>query len=193
MIENIRSLLRFRLFPETFVNACMNFNSQNENKLLGPNLGVIFFSTTNCYYQGSASGTGSPGSRKPDVTFDFESNGRNFSSLAPPCGEKKIFLFVFYKMRSRKGVSVFRSTIIQKIEIRTKIWTKVSCSFFVLPFQPVQLHAVGLDSDILKPTSSNICYTLYRNYQKYRYINVEFKNNLNFKTSSFNFRTLVVK
>ena len=32
---------------------------------------------------------------KPDVVFDSESNDRNFSSLAPPGGEKKI-VFNFY-------------------------------------------------------------------------------------------------
>ena len=39
-----------------------------------------------------------------DVIFDSESNGRNFSSLAPPGGEKKIFSIFFYKMTSRVGV-----------------------------------------------------------------------------------------
>ena len=29
---------------------------------------------------------------QPDVVFDSESNGRNFSSQAPPAGEKKITL-----------------------------------------------------------------------------------------------------
>ena len=41
---------------------------------------------------------------QPDVVFDSESNGCNFSSLAPPGGKKKIF---FYKMTSRVGVGVY--------------------------------------------------------------------------------------
>ena len=36
---------------------------------------------------------------QPDVVFDSESNGRNFSSLAPPGGEKKYFQFLFTKWR----------------------------------------------------------------------------------------------
>ena len=43
---------------------------------------------------------------QPDVVFDSESNGCNFSSLAPPGSEKKIFS-IFYKMTSRVGVGVF--------------------------------------------------------------------------------------
>ena len=35
---------------------------------------------------------------QPDVVFDSESNGRNFSSLSPPGGEKKYFHF-FTKLR----------------------------------------------------------------------------------------------
>ena len=42
-----------------------------------------------------------------DVVFDSESNGRNFSSLAPPGGEKKIIFNFFFKMTSRVGVGVF--------------------------------------------------------------------------------------
>ena len=40
-----------------------------------------------------------------DVVFDSESNGRNFSSLAPPGGEKKIiFNFIFQNdVTSRRG------------------------------------------------------------------------------------------
>ena len=34
---------------------------------------------------------------QPNVVFDFESNGRNFSSLAPPGGEKKIIFNVFFQ------------------------------------------------------------------------------------------------
>ena len=41
-----------------------------------------------------------------DAVFDSESNGRNFSSLAPPCGEKKL-ISIFFKMTSRVGTSVF--------------------------------------------------------------------------------------
>ena len=39
-----------------------------------------------------------------DVVFDSESNGRNFSSLAPPGGEKKI-IFIFFQndVTSRRG------------------------------------------------------------------------------------------
>ena len=44
-----------------------------------------------------------------DVVFDSESNGRNFSSLAPPGGEKKIIFDFFFKMTSRVGVGVFSS------------------------------------------------------------------------------------
>ena len=33
--------------------------------------------------------------RQSDVVFDFTSNGRNFSSLEPPGGDKKIFLSFF--------------------------------------------------------------------------------------------------
>ena len=42
---------------------------------------------------------------QPDVVFDSESNGRNFSSLAPPGGEKKIiFNFIFQNdVTSRRG------------------------------------------------------------------------------------------
>ena len=42
---------------------------------------------------------------QPDVVFDSESNGRNFSSLAPPGGEKKIiFTFIFQNdVTSRRG------------------------------------------------------------------------------------------
>ena len=32
-----------------------------------------------------------------DVVFDSESNGRNFSSLAPPGGEKKIIFIFFFQ------------------------------------------------------------------------------------------------
>ena len=42
---------------------------------------------------------------QPDVVFDSESNGRNFSSLAPPGGEKKN-IFNFYlqnDVTSRRG------------------------------------------------------------------------------------------
>ena len=42
-----------------------------------------------------------------DVVFDSESNGRNFSSLAPPGGEKKIIFNFFFKVMSRVGVGVF--------------------------------------------------------------------------------------
>ena len=44
-------------------------------------------------------------SLQPDVVFDSESNGGNFSSLAPPGGEKKI-IFNFYlqnDVTSRRG------------------------------------------------------------------------------------------
>ena len=34
---------------------------------------------------------------QPDVVFDSESNGRNFSSLAPPGGEKKIIFNFFFQ------------------------------------------------------------------------------------------------
>ena len=44
---------------------------------------------------------------QPDVVFDSESNGCNFSSLAPPGGEKKIFSIFFYKMTSLVGEGVF--------------------------------------------------------------------------------------
>ena len=36
---------------------------------------------------------------QPDVVFDSESNGRHFSSLAPPGGEKKIIFIFFTKWR----------------------------------------------------------------------------------------------
>ena len=42
-----------------------------------------------------------------DVVFDSESNDRNFSSLAPSGGEKKIIYNFFYKMTSRVGVGPF--------------------------------------------------------------------------------------
>ena len=42
-----------------------------------------------------------------DVVFDSESNGRNFSSLAPLGGEKKIKFNFSSKMTSRVGVGVF--------------------------------------------------------------------------------------
>ena len=42
----------------------------------------------------------------PDAVFDSESNGCNFSSLAPPGGEKKIIFNFFFKMTSRVGVGV---------------------------------------------------------------------------------------
>ena len=32
-----------------------------------------------------------------DVVFDSESNGRNFSSLAPPGGEKKIIFNLYFQ------------------------------------------------------------------------------------------------
>ena len=40
-----------------------------------------------------------------DVVFDSESNGRNFSSLAPPIGAKKIIFnfFVQSDVTSRRG------------------------------------------------------------------------------------------
>ena len=44
---------------------------------------------------------------QPDAVFDSESNGRNFSSLAPPGGEKKIIFDLFFKMTSQVGVGVF--------------------------------------------------------------------------------------
>ena len=44
--------------------------------------------------------------QQPDVVFDSESNGCNFSSIAPPGCEKEYFQF-FYKMTSLKGVDVF--------------------------------------------------------------------------------------
>ena len=37
--------------------------------------------------------------QQPDAVFDSESNGRNFSSLAPPGGEKKIIFIFFSKLR----------------------------------------------------------------------------------------------
>ena len=43
---------------------------------------------------------------QPDVVFDSESNGRNFRSLAPPDGEKKIIFNFLFKMTSRVGVGV---------------------------------------------------------------------------------------
>ena len=36
--------------------------------------------------------------QQPDVVFDLESNGRKFSSLAPPGGEKKISFIFFTKL-----------------------------------------------------------------------------------------------
>ena len=39
---------------------------------------------------------------QPDEVFDSESNGRYFSSLAPPCGEKKIIFNLFFKMSRRR-------------------------------------------------------------------------------------------
>ena len=41
-----------------------------------------------------------------DVVFDSESNGRKFSSLAPPGAEKGNILF-FYNMTSLVGMGVF--------------------------------------------------------------------------------------
>ena len=43
--------------------------------------------------------------RQSDVLFDSESNGCNFSSLAPPGGEKKLFSFFFVQndVTSRRG------------------------------------------------------------------------------------------
>ena len=41
---------------------------------------------------------------QPDVVFDSESNGRNFSSLAPPGGEKQIIFHFFQNdVTSRRG------------------------------------------------------------------------------------------
>ena len=71
-----------------YVNLKLGSKWQNENKLFG----VIFFENKLLL--------------QPDVVFDSESNGRNFSSSAPPGGEKKLFRF-FYKMASRVGVDVF--------------------------------------------------------------------------------------
>ena len=44
-------------------------------------------------------------SLQSDVVFDSESNGRNFSSLAPPGGEKKIIFNFFFQndVTSRRG------------------------------------------------------------------------------------------
>ena len=43
-----------------------------------------------------------------DVVFDSESNSCNYSSLAPPGGEKKLFsIFVQYDVTSRHGRSFF--------------------------------------------------------------------------------------
>ena len=53
---------------------------QNENKVLG----VIFFENKLLL--------------QSDVVFDSESNGRNFSSLAPPGGEKKIIFNFFFQI-----------------------------------------------------------------------------------------------
>ena len=41
---------------------------------------------------------------QPDVVFDSESNGRNFSSLG---GNKEIIFNFVFKMTSRVGMSVF--------------------------------------------------------------------------------------
>ena len=43
---------------------------------------------------------------QPDLVFESESNGCNFSSLAPPRGGKNFFHF-FFKMTSLVGVGVF--------------------------------------------------------------------------------------
>ena len=43
---------------------------------------------------------------QPDVPYDSESNGRKFSSLAPPGAEKGNILF-FYNMTSLVGMGVF--------------------------------------------------------------------------------------
>ena len=42
---------------------------------------------------------------QPDVVFDSESNGRNFSTLAPPGAEKKYFSIFFLQndVTSRRG------------------------------------------------------------------------------------------
>ena len=41
---------------------------------------------------------------QPDVVLDSESNDRNFSSLAPPGGEKKIFnVYLQNDVTSRRG------------------------------------------------------------------------------------------
>ena len=46
-----------------------------------------------------------------DVVFDSESNGRNFSSLAPPGGEKKIIFNFFFQndvtSRRRRFFQIF--------------------------------------------------------------------------------------
>ena len=46
-----------------------------------------------------------------DVVFDSESNGRNFSSLAPPGGEKKIIFNFFFQndvtSRRRRFFKIF--------------------------------------------------------------------------------------
>ena len=40
---------------------------------------------------------------QPDEVFDSESNGRNFSPLAPPGAEKKNIFFFFNDVTNRRG------------------------------------------------------------------------------------------
>ena len=50
---------------------------------------------------------------QPDEFFDSESNGRNFSSIAPPGGEKKLFSFFIQNDVTERRVRV--------VEKKTKI------------------------------------------------------------------------
>ena len=55
-----------------------------------------------------------------DVVFDSESDDRNFSSLAPPGDEKKLFSIFFYKMTSLVCVGVFFQFILAKMKASKK-------------------------------------------------------------------------
>ena len=57
---------------------------------------------------------------QPNAVFDSESNGGNFSSLAPPGGEKKI-IFNFY---SQNDVTSRRGRFYQIFEAQMKAYKK---------------------------------------------------------------------
>ena len=88
--------------------------------------------------------------QQPDVVFDSESNGCNFSSLAPPGGEKNIFNFCF-----QNGVPSRRGRFYQ-IFLRAKIE-----NIFFLPDGARNLKLRPFDSEsktIIHQSTVTVCF-----------------------------------